>query len=129
MFLGVFQSRINSLNRSGGLFVNTQKVSILLLATILATAITFSLLTWTLMQPPKNTVRINIGLTPIDIYPIKTGNWKITIQLGGYHNKSYNPPLNADYYIATNGETQLSDWNLYGLIQQIMQHDGTAPYG
>jgi len=104
------------------------KVAKLILITILASAVAFPVLTWSLMQPPTGQIPIKIGLTPMDIYPVKTGDWKITVQFGGYIDGSYTPQLHADYYIATNGKTQLADWTLYGLLQQIMDHDGTSPY-
>ena len=108
--------------------MNAKDLTKTILITITITAITFTLITWSLTQPPTGQLPVTIGLTPMDIYPVKTGDWKITVQLGGYLDTSYSPQLRADSYIATNGKTQLTDWTLYGLIQQIMNHDGTAPY-
>ena len=100
---------------------------IIILTLFIVTAISFFSISWYIREPPQNTIQIHIGLTPTDIYPIKLGNWQITIQLGATLNKTYNPPLNCDSYVATNGNTQLQDSTLLGLIRQIMEHDGTAP--
>lgn len=96
-----------------------KNIVILVAATFLATLIGTSALF--LAQPLPDTIQVNSGLVPIDMYPVNVEGWVITVNFGGYLNTSYTPPLQCDYWIATKGAAALESPTLSGLIRQINQ--------
>lgn len=97
----------------------------LILIAITVTAILTATATWTATQQPRDTVQIKIGLTPLNIYPIRINDWVIQVNLCGVYNTV--TEIKSDLYTATKDGTQLQADTLYNIIQKIMEHDGTLP--
>ena len=83
-------------------------LTIIILATILVSAIIFTTTTYIIMQRQKEQITLNITIVPQELYPLNLEGWNFKLQFG-----------NSETYIAQKGATQLQANTLYELLKQI----------
>ena len=103
--------------------MRTQQTAITILIIFAVTATLFFTLGWIIRDPPKDTTQINIGLTPLDLYPLNIDGWTFTVHIDGHYSTSTG--TKSDLWTAEKGSTHLESTSWSDLIRQIQQIEGT----
>ena len=71
---------------------------------------------------PEDSIIIEEGLTPLNIYPTPFEGWHITVSYGGHHN--VNTEEQWDWYQATKNGILVEAPTLYELAKKIIETQG-----